>query len=172
MKSKHQELENLFEQVMAEMLELFDSMTEQQMNRCLVIGKWTPGQLGLHLYKSYASIYTMKGTTIEANRPIDLNLPLIKSVLLNFEKQYQAPQEVMPSADRIVKKKLMHGLQQRVEQHREVWQQEDVSRLCTDFAIPQYGPFTRLEWLGFNTYHTLRHLQQLTEQLASSTRSI
>lgn len=167
MESKHQELENLFEKVMDEMLELLGSMTEEQLNQPLVIGKWTPGQLGLHLYKSYASVYTMMGTTIEADRPIDLNLPRIKSVLLNFENRYQAPQEVIPSDKRIEKQKLMQGLKQRIEQHREVWQQ-DLSRLCTDFAIIQYGPFTRLEWLGFDTYHTLRHVQQLTEQLANS----
>ncbi|MEH6304692.1 DinB family protein [Olivibacter sp. CPCC 100613] len=172
MEDKHQELKNLFEQVMEELLELLNSLTEEQLNQTFVAGKWTPGQLGLHLYKSYASIYTMKGTTVEADRPIDFHLPLIKSILLNFDKRYQAPQEVIPSADQIMKEKLLLGLKKRVDQHREVWNQSDLSRLCTDFAIPQYGPFTRLEWLGFNTYHTLRHLQQLTEQLASSSSKL
>lgn len=166
MKTNPQQLVELFEQVMEELIQLLESLSEDQLNHRFVPGKWTPGQLGVHLYKSYASIAVMKGRTEISDRPIDEKIPKIRSVLLNFEENYQAPSEVIPTEDLINKEKLLNALRKRIIQHREIWKKADLSCLCKDFAIPDYGYFTRLEWLAFNTYHTLRHVQQLTEQLA------
>lgn len=166
METNHQHLAALFEKVTEELIQLLNSLNEHQLNHPFVPGKWTPAQLGFHLYKSYASIEIMNGATEVVDRPIDEKIPQFREVLLNFEERYQAPKEVVPPAEVINKEKLLKALHKRIMQHRKIWKKADLSCLCMDFAIPDYGHFTRLEWLAFNTFHTLRHVQQLTEQLA------
>jgi len=155
-----------FEQATDELLRLLSPLTEEQLNQVLVSGKWTPGQLGLHLYKSYASVYILQGNTKATERPIDEKVPLAKSVLLNFEASYDAPQEVVPPNRYIKREKLLRDLRARIALYRKVIRHHDLSATCTDFAIPQYGAFTRLEWLCFDTFHTQRHVRQLKQQLA------
>ncbi|QNL51026.1 DinB family protein [Olivibacter sp. SDN3] len=165
MKPDTDHLEELFKKVTLELVQQLNSLTEEQLNKKFVPDKWTPGQLGVHLYKSYASIDTIKGTTEAANRPVDKKIPSIKDVFLNFEARYDAPEEIIPPDGWVSKDELINGLRERIDQQNSVWQQDDLSRLCIDFAIPGYGTFTRLEWLALNTYHTLRHVKQLKEQI-------
>jgi len=166
MKNQYQNLQELFEHTMQELQGLLGSLSEEQLNQVYIPGKWTPGQLGSHLYKSYASFYIMRGNTQATDRAIDQKLPQIKAVFLDFEKRYPAPSDIIPSDDPVQKEELLAGLSTRIDQQRDVWQHDDLSRICTDFAIPEYGEFTRLEWLGLNTYHTIRHVTQIKKQIS------
>lgn len=53
------------------------------------------------------------------------------------------------------------SLDLKLAQQRDVIIGKDLSKTCTDFAIPGYGNFTRMEWIGFNTVHTQRHVHPL-----------
>lgn len=165
MKNQYNDLIQAFDEITGELLQLLHSLTEEQLNSILIPGKWTAGQLGLHLYKAYAAIYILKGNIKPANRPIDQKLAKIKGVLLNFDNSYEAPVEVIPPEGLVQKKRLLKGLEERVVAYKEVLFHQDLAVVCTDFAIPEYGEFTRLEWLWFDTYHTMRHVKQLKQML-------
>lgn len=165
MKNQYNELIQAFDGITDELLQLLHSLTEEQLNSVLIPGKWTAGQLGLHLYKAYAAIYILKGNTKPANRPIDQKVAKISGVLLNFDNSYEAPVEVIPSSVPVQKGRLLKGLHERIVAYKEVLLHQDLAVICTDFAIPEYGEFTRLEWLWFDTYHTMRHVKQLKEML-------
>jgi hypothetical protein len=171
MESQHNNLIQTFNGTTNELLQLLSSLTEEQLNGVLIPGKWTPGQLGLHLYKAYAAIYILKGNTKPTDRPIDQKVPTIKNILLNFDKSYDAPSDIMPTNELIQKERLLKGLRERIAQYTEVLHNEDLSLICTDFAIPQYGQFTRLEWLWNDTYHTVRHVDQLKKMLLLFTKT-
>lgn len=161
MKNQYNHLIQAFNGATSELLQLLNSLTEEQLNRVLIPGKWTPGQFGLHLYKSYAAIRVLEGNTKPSDRPIDQKVAIIEGVLLNFDNTYNAPAEVIPSNEPVQKERLLKGLHERISRYKEVLLHQDLSVICTDFAIPQYGEFTRLEWLWFDTFHTLRHVAQL-----------
>jgi len=165
MENPHNNLIQVFNETTNELLQLLGSLTEEQLNGVLIPGKWTPGQLGLHLYKAYAAIYILKGNTKSTERPIDQKVSMIKNILLNFDKFYDAPSDIIPTNELIQKERLLNGLRERIAQYTEVLHNEDLSLICTDFAIPQYGQFTRLEWLWNDTYHTVRHVDQLKKML-------
>ncbi|MGO3653762.1 MAG: hypothetical protein ACTJFN_05275, partial [Sphingobacterium sp.] len=44
----------------------------------------------------------------------------------------------------------------------------DLSLTCIDFSIPEYGEFTRFEWIWFNIYHTQRHMLQLESMILAN----
>jgi hypothetical protein len=165
MENLHNNLIQVFNETTNELLQLLGLLTEEQLNGVLIPGKWTPGQLGLHLYNAYAAIYILKGNTKPADRPIDQKVSMIKNILLNFDKSYNAPSDIIPTNELIQKERLLNGLRERIAQYTEVLHNEDLSLICTDFAIPQYGHFTRLEWLWNDTYHTVRHVDQLKKML-------
>lgn len=171
MKNQYKQLIQAFNGATSELLQLLSSLTEEQLNRVLIPGKWTPGQLGLHLYKSYAAIRVLEGNTKPSDRPIDQKVAIIEGVLLNFDNAYEAPTEVVPSNERVQKERLLENLQERISRYKEVLLHQDLSVICTDFAISQYGEFTRLEWLWFDTYHTLRHVKQLKRLVYDSADS-
>lgn len=165
MENQHNNLIEAFDGITGELFQLLSPLTEEQLNRVLIPGKWTPGQFGLHLYKSYAAIRVLEGNTKPSDRPIDQKVAIIEGVLLNFDNAYNAPAEVIPSNESVQKERLLKNLQKRISRYKEVLTHQDLSLICTDFAIPDYGEFTRLEWLWFDTYHTTRHVRQLKQML-------
>ncbi|MGO1866936.1 MAG: hypothetical protein ACTH0U_01705, partial [Sphingobacterium sp.] len=61
-----------------------------------------------------------------------------------------------------------NGLEDRIEQIKKVIQNKDLSLTCIDFSIPEYGEFTRFEWIWFNIYHTQRHMLQLESMILAN----
>ena len=155
------ELFQEFDEVANQLLQLLSPLDEAQLNRVPFTGSWTAAQVGDHLYKSYEIMHILHGQVEECNRPPDQKLAPIKQAFENFNIKMAAPKEVHPSTQYLVRADLLDGLKQRLDQQREALLSTDLSKLCLAFAIPENGPFTRLEWLGFTVIHTRRHLHQL-----------
>lgn len=159
---------NEFHQTTLSLLKLLISLSEEQLN-AQSKGGWSAGQIGEHLLKSYASIETLNGKAITTNRPINQKLEPIKTLFLDTSIKMDSPKAILPSRERIVKKELINGLEDRIEQMKEVIHHKDLSLTCIDFSIPEYGEFTRFEWIWFNIYHTQRHIYQLENIIALNT---
>ncbi|WP_270087127.1 DinB family protein [Sphingobacterium sp. SYP-B4668] len=161
------ELSKAFQQVTSEFIALMDTLDENELNRKPNEGGWSPGQVGDHIYRSYASAGTMAGRTGPTYREPDEKVPSIKAIFTDFTTQMESPVAVLPSEKHLDKHLLMTGLRNRTAQMIAIINTRDLSATCLDFAIPEYGPFTGMEWGWFNTYHTQRHLHQLKNIISS-----
>ena len=148
------------------LLEILLSLSEEQLNFQPKEG-WSAGQLGDHLLKTYAFVDILNGTTRKTDRSVDQKMKSIKTLFSDNSIKMDAPKAVIPSNKKINKKDLIKGLQNRVEQIEMVIQTQDLSLICCDFSIPEYGEFTRFEWIWFNIYHTQRHIYQLKRLIAT-----
>lgn len=156
-----------FHKTTLSLLKLLVSLTEEQLNLQPKEG-WSAGQFGEHLLKSYAFVDVLNGKTRKTERPIDQKLEPIKTLFFDTSIKMDAPKAILPSKKKIVKKDLIKGLEDRIEQIRKVIQNKDLSLTCIDFSIPEYGEFTRFEWIWFNIYHTQRHILQLESMILSN----
>lgn len=152
---------NEFTDTTDELLQLLSSLTEEQLNITPSEGVWTAGQVGDHLYRSYSVMEILTGTVEDADRAPDEKLPEIEKLFLDFSIQMDSPKEILPSNKHIEKDALLDRLQERIELQKDIIRTKDLTKVCLDFEIPEYGTFTRLEWIGFNTVHTQRHVHQL-----------
>lgn len=150
-----------FDRTTKEFIDILSSMDEGTLNTKPGKGVWSPGQIGHHILKSFGAADVMDGRTEPTHRAPDQNVAMIKEVFLDFSIRMDSPEAILPAASGINKTKLITDLGARVEQIRETIRTKDLDKTCTDFAIPEYGQFTILEWAWFNTYHTMRHLHQL-----------
>ncbi len=155
------EVTNAFKNITDELLELLNSKEETQLNLKPFEGSWSATQVGEHLYKSYAFVEILNGHTKPTNRIPDEKVELGKALFENFEAKYKSPEPIVPSATLIKKNELINNLKQRISQIMEVITTKDLLLICKDFAIPEYGEFTGLEWVWFNIYHTRRHVRQI-----------
>lgn len=152
---------NEFTDATDELLHLLSSLTEEKLNTPPFENSWTAGQIGDHLYRSYSVMEILNGNVESAHRPPDHKLPEVRKLFLDFSIQMESPKEILPSNKHIEKDMLLDRLQERIELQKDIIRTKDMSKVCLDFEIPEYGPFTRLEWIGFNTVHTQRHVHQL-----------
>src|SRR5690606_29414923 len=151
----------IFDQTMSDLISQLEKFTAAEFNDIPYTGSWTAGQVADHLYKSYGVVRTLEGNVIPATRPVDEKIAGIKELFLNFDIKISSPEAILPSTLPVEKDDLMMGLINRISQFKDQIAREDLSLICTDYAIPEYGPFTRLEWVYFTIYHTRRHVYQL-----------
>ncbi len=161
------EVLNNFDVTTQEVLELLSPLSDIELNSIPFKNSWTAGQLGDHLYKSYNVIVILCGAVEETERPPDQKLEEVRKQFLDFSIKMESPKEVLPTEEPIDKQELLDKLKRRIDQQRTVIINQELSKTCLDFCIPEYGPFTRLEWIGFNIVHTQRHIHQLKNILAN-----
>lgn len=159
------EQEKEFHRTTGELIELISGLDQDQLNQVPFRGSWSAGQLGNHLWKSYAVVETLRGRVRAANRAPDQKIAGVQKAFLDHTLKMESPEEIMPSENPIEKEGILKGLRQRISELETMIREEDLSLLCLDFAIPQYGEFTRLEWIAFTTIHTRRHVHQLKNML-------
>lgn len=157
------EAAKLFDRTMNELVWVLEEFTPAELNEIAAPGSWTAGQVGDHLHKSYGVIHTLKGNVVLANRPVDEKIPEVKDLFLNYKIKMESSEGILPSINYIDKDNLITGIKDRIGQFQELIETEDLSLICADYAIPEYGPFTRFEWIYFTIYHTQRHLHQIAQ---------
>ncbi len=154
-----------FDNATALLMQQLSSLSENQLNHVPFEGSWTPGQLGNHLYKSYNIMDVLNGNVEDTHRDPTEKLPPIEKTFKDFSIKMDAPEMVRPTTKHIEKDRLLQGLEERIQQQRDAIKSLDLSKTCLDAEIPGGGPFTRHEWLGFNTIHTERHNHQLERMI-------
>ena len=147
----------------AQLLTLLGSLTNAQLNKSPFPGSWTAGQVGDHLDKSYRVSSILTGKVADTNRPPDQKLQEISTQFLNFDIKMDSPEAIRPTDVPIDKTNLLSQLNEKIQWVLTHCPDMDLTKTCLDFTIQAYGPFTRMEWIGFNTVHTQRHIHQLTQ---------
>ncbi len=155
------ELFNQVETTTNELIQLIDSLSEEQLNKIPFEGSWTAAQVGDHLLKSYSVAETLSGNIKTTERNPEEKTEIIKKVFLDFNTKMESPGFIIPSDTLIAKTDLLMALKNRIDQLKEIIRTQDLSQTCLDFSIPGLGEFTRSEWLYFMVYHSQRHIHQL-----------
>lgn len=156
-----EEILNEFKQTTDDLIRSITSFSAEELNIIPFEKSWTAGQVGDHLLKSYAIVEILNGPVQQTERPADEKIEQFKTMFLNFEDKKNAPKSVIPTANAIDKEKLLTALKDKISEISHIVETEDLTATCVRFAIPEYGTFTRLEWIYHTIYHTQRHLHQL-----------
>jgi hypothetical protein len=144
------------------LLAVLDGFKPEQLNKVPFEGSWTPGQVTDHIMKAQAGTPDLLNRRAEpANREPGEKEAAIKKMFLDFNIKMKSPDFILPSDKPLDKDQLMNGIKNQSKEILNAMQANDATEVCTGFEIPGFGPFTRLEWLYFITYHTQRHVWQL-----------
>ncbi|MBD8488643.1 DinB family protein [Echinicola sp. CAU 1574] len=154
------------EEISGRLISLLENTNESDLNRIPFEGSWTAAQVGDHLLKSYGVVETLNGQTKNCNRPPDQKVWNIKKTFLDFSLKMKSPAAILPASGVISKSHLITNLNNKFSSFK-LFENQDLTLECKDFTIPEYGAFTRLEWLWFTIFHTCRHTYQLERILAS-----
>lgn len=152
---------NHFRETMGELISQLENFPALEFNEVPFPGSWTAGQVGEHLLRSYGVIKTLYGNVIPAKRQVNQKIQIIKDLFLDYTIKMESPEAILPSTENINKESLLTALESKISRFNGLIYTEDLSLICTDYSIPEYGSFTRLEWIYFTIYHTRRHLHQI-----------
>ncbi len=143
-----------------ELLYIFSSLSEEQLNQVPFKGSWTAGQVGEHLYKA-CGVETLYGNTKPTERDPAAMIEPIKKLFLDFTIKFDSPDFIYPQESYYQKDELYNELATTWKNVRQAANTLDLTPTCTDFELPGFGLLTRFEWLNFLVIHTQRHLHQL-----------
>ncbi len=143
------------------LLQTLSAYEESILNRIPSHDTWSMAQVGNHLLKSFDLLGILKGATEKPNRDFDEKVASFWDVFRNDEIKMKSPEPILPDEGLINKEKLIEDLQKKIIDLRNIIQTKDLSELCLNYAIPEYGYFTRWEWITFAIVHTERHGRQM-----------
>lgn len=145
-----------------ELLSIISSLSEEQFNKIPFEGSWTAGQVTDHISQSFDGIVkVINDKAVPTDREPDKKIELIKSIFLDFTTKMTSPDFVLPAQSPHKKQILIDYLNSLKKQMADAIDKQDLSYIYTDFEIPGFGKFTRLEWVNFLIYHMQRHIHQL-----------
>lgn len=139
---------------------LLSSFTEEQMNTVPFEGSWTAAQVASHICKA-GNCDILYGTTAPADRQPDEKTAMVKELFLNFNIKMTSPEWIIPDNGYLERAAMLGQVNATWNKLLDATQKVDLRELCTDFEVPGFGAFTRMEWIQFITIHTQRHIHQL-----------
>ncbi len=151
-----------FESSQSRLISILDGFKENNFNVIPFEGSWTAAQVTEHLLKANSgAVHTLKGKTKETVRQPDKNEEIIRSIFLNFDTKMQSLDFILPSVEPKEQEDMITKCIRTGDELRKIVTGEDLTKLCTDFSLPQMGELTRYEWIFFVNCHTRRHTHQL-----------
>lgn len=142
------------------LIDVVNSISNDKTDTVPFEGSWTAGQVLEHLCRS-VSTGILRGNVQTVNRPADEKIAFVRSVFLDFTKKFSAPDFIVPVEPTHNKEEQLAILTAKFDRLMDAVTAFDLAEECTDFAIPGFGHFTRLEWIAFHMIHTQRHIEQL-----------
>lgn len=145
-----------------ELLNVVSALSEEQINKIPFEGSWTAGQVTDHISQSFDGVIKIvNDKAVPTERAPDKKVELIKGIFLDFTTKMSSPEFVLPAQPPHKKEILVDNLKSLTKQMTDAINEQDLSFIYTDFEIPGFGKFTRLEWINFLIYHMQRHTHQI-----------
>jgi hypothetical protein len=154
-------INSLWHDVSGRLLQTLSAQGEILLNKTSSLESWGMAQVGEHLLKSFDLDGILNGATEKPTRDFDEKVATFRAVFENDEIKMSSPEAILPKEGKINKEILLESLQQKINEIKKVIETKDLSELCLNYAIPEYGPFTRWEWITFAIVHTDRHVRQM-----------
>ncbi|MEO6497609.1 MAG: DinB family protein, partial [Mucilaginibacter sp.] len=156
-----------FDQTMDELINLFSTFSDKDINTVPYKDSWTPGQMAAHVNKVTTGFYDMlNGPVKDTDRQPDKAAAQIKEDFLNFDIRMDSPDFVRPEIKDYDKGELTEALIAAREKLVNSAKSLDLTKTCTAFK-PGPDWLTRYEALTFVTYHNRRHIHQLKKMEAA-----
>lgn len=152
-----------------ELIEVLESHEVNAQQNQSSTNQWSPLQVGEHLLRSYDLFSILNGKLRASNRDPAQYLPSLRSHMLDYRQKSVADIRLHPGPVSPPKEVLIERIETQLEQLLEFGHQKDLSLECLAMEFPGLTYLTRLEWLGFTTYHTRRHIEQIREVLQQET---
>jgi uncharacterized damage-inducible protein DinB len=156
---------NNIEHVTDKLVQLLQSVDERHLNQKPGPDKWSIAQIADHITLSNNSI--AKALALKG-KPVDRNpgerVEELKSIFLDFQKKFQAPEFIVPTKEIYDAEVLLKELEASIKRIRERMYEDDLDELINH---PAFGDISKFEILHFVLYHTQRHLRQIN-QLATN----
>jgi hypothetical protein len=147
-------------QTQQSLIDVVNSISDDKIDTIPFEGSWTAGQVLEHLSKS-VSTSVLRGNVQRVSRPADEKIIFVRSVFSDFTKKFTAPEFVVPMETMHNKAAQLLLLAAKFDRLIAAVDTLDLTEECTDFAVPGFGNFTRMEWIAFHMIHTQRHIEQL-----------
>lgn len=157
------ETNQLYEQIantlnsLAAKLNTFD---DEQINQIPGQGGWSAGQLAEHLLKSYP-VDGLIEPVRSCDRDPNEKVQMLQDTFLNFDIKMNSPEFILPGTGPYNRTDLLSSLEEAKTKILELIASHDLSKICTDFVVPELGEMSRSEWIHLLLFHTQRHLKQL-----------
>ena len=156
------EIQTKLDNTLTELIQLFSSIEQEQVNIIPFEGSWTAAQLAQHTIMSNSGFAEMiNGPVKETQRKPDELVEKIKSDFLDFTIKMKSPDFVKPPMAYYKKEDLLNSLKNIKENIHHAIETTDLTKTCVTFELPGLGFLTRLEAAHFVLYHTQRHIHQL-----------
>ena len=148
------------ENVIAALPKAIGVFASADFNKIPFTNSWTPAQVTGHLEKA-VDPGILYGSVKTVDRDPGAKINDTKDVFLDFSIKMNAPDFTLPSDQPRTQDEMLQILTQVWTRMKVAAQTLDLAVTCTDFEIPGFGAFTRLEWIWFYIFHTQRHIHQL-----------
>lgn len=150
-------------QTMDELIKIFSSYDQKQLDITPFEGSWTAGQVAEHIIKSISNLpeFLNTNTTATTDRPFDAHVATIRNIFLDFNTKMQSPGSIIPVAIHHDKTATLESFSSIKMQMINAAATLDLTPTCKSFEMPGLGFLTRREWLNFFIVHTKRHTNQL-----------
>lgn len=163
------ELFTVIDKVATELLDILQSLSEQQLNAIPFKDSWTAAQLATHVTKSNkAMAQAMEMQGVLAERDPAERAAQLKNTFLNFDIKFQSPDFIVPGNGSYRSEAVVAALKKSNLLLRE---NAAITNLAEMIQLPALGEMTKMELLYFVLYHTQRHiyqLKQIVKHLASA----
>ena len=156
------EIISIFENTINKFHDAVAVFDETALNKISFESSWTPAQVADHVLRSQSLFpQLLRGNKGEANRQTNKNKDVLAKIFLDFDIKMKSPEFILPSTEPLNKKELLMRIDQQGADMKAAIEDSDLDKLCLDFALPNMGQLTGLEWSWFQIYHTQRHTMQL-----------
>ncbi|MGF6924808.1 hypothetical protein QFZ48_000308 [Chitinophaga sp. W2I13] len=140
--------------------QLLTSFDDEQLNKVPFEDSWTAAQVASHICKA-GDCGILYGEAVPTDRQPDEKIPAVKSLFLNFDIKMKSPDMIVPEEGYMPKEAVLEDIAAAWHKLTTAANTVNLTEECTDFEVPGFGPFTRLEWIQFINIHTQRHIHQL-----------
>jgi len=145
-----------------DLLEQVGRFSDEDFNARPASEGWSAGEISEHLLVLVKNVNrNLRARTVPAGRPDNEKIEIISTVFDDYERKYNAPEQIIPSAEHKDKATMLNELELHHKRLIEVVENYDLSQICKGFNHPSLGAFTRLEWIYFIIHHAHRHIYQM-----------
>jgi len=148
-------------------LDIIDSMDEDQINQSPSSDVWSPIEILEHLYRSevgYIKLFSGPSKPAE-DRTSTAKISQFESAFSDNKKQYKAPEIIQPKNELSAPLVMSNYSTNRERIGTVINNNKDKLKLIMQtFAHPFFGYLTGIEWIAFSNIHTQRHVAQIKKQ--------
>lgn len=153
------------DKTVSELLKLFSSLNNVQINAVPYEGSWTAAQVLRHVVLSTNGIaQALRMPSKQTDRNPGERIDELKTTFLDFANKMQSPDAIVPESGPYNRETSIKELNTCFEHFKENTKQINLKELVVGLPL---GDITKLEMLHFVLYHTQRHQHQMKKICAA-----